>query len=108
MCLGGSVLFSEYFFLILYVLTAPALTLSSGSNLLLHLYLIYTGYTFIGIALSPVSPFLREVTLFNDRVVCKFPYTLQLGNNFNDQPFLGDTGVFMWYDAGVLPYKCST
>lgn len=59
MCCG--LLFTELMFLVLYVLTAPALALSSGPNLLLHLYLIYTGYSGLGVLLSPLSPFLREV-----------------------------------------------
>ena len=59
MCCG--LLFTELVFLVLYVLTAPALTLSSGPHILLHLYLIYTGYTALGVLLSSLSPFLREV-----------------------------------------------
>ncbi|KAL5260424.1 hypothetical protein ACHWQZ_G010524, partial [Mnemiopsis leidyi] len=59
MCCG--LLFTELVFLVLYVLTAPALTLSSGPHLLLHLYLIYTGYTALGVLLSSLSQFLREV-----------------------------------------------
>ena len=60
MCCG--LLFTELAFLVLYVLTAPALTFSSGPDLLLHLYLIYTGYTALGLLLSSLSPFLREVS----------------------------------------------
>lgn len=62
MCCG--LLFTELVFLVLYVLTAPALTLSSGPHLLLHLYLIYTGYTALGVVLSSLSQFLREVRQF--------------------------------------------
>ena len=33
-----------------------------GPQFLLHLYSIYAGYTFLGIALGSLSPFLREVS----------------------------------------------
>jgi len=59
MCCG--VLLSEIMFLLMYVFTAPALTASSGPHLLLHLYLIYTGYSVLGALLTSLTPFFREV-----------------------------------------------